>query len=80
MVRICTCFCWKFIDRLTATFRCVAAQLDADLRALHVRRAAKLKEMDDVVWANKATDLNLTSILEPIFWQVTPRRRPAVVH
>ncbi len=42
--------------------------------ALPLQRAAKLKEMDDVVWSNKATDLNLTSILEPIFWEVTPRR------
>ena len=32
--------------------------------------AAKIKEMDDVVWSDASTDLNLTSILEPIFYEV----------
>ncbi len=35
-------------------------------------RAAKIKEMDDVVWSDASTDLNLTSILEPIFYEVPP--------
>jgi len=34
--------------------------------------AAKIKEMDDVVWSDASTDLNLTSILEPIFYEVPP--------
>ena len=36
--------------------------------------AGKLKEMDDVVWEHAHSQLNLTSILEPIITEV--RRRP----
>ena len=33
----------------------------------------KIQEMDDLVWTNADTQLNLTHILEPIFKKVRPR-------
>lgn len=43
------------------------------LTMAHVARGAdKIQEMDDLVWANANSQLNLTHILEPIFHKVQP--------
>ena len=41
------------------------------------RRADKLKEMDDVVWEHASSQLNLSSMVEPIMTEVRTRDLPS---